>query len=140
MVTFYLHILILYYIKDHILRKKQTHPACDVVATSHLGLIQVETSRTMLRRHRDVATGTSMRRTYFRRLSTSHWYVNKTDQFETSQRRTNWYLSQSDQLNTSQRRHNWYLNETDVFETPQRRTTWNLWSSSLISGHFDMSF
>ena len=48
--------------------KSTTHPACDVVATSHLGLIQVETSRTMLRRHHEVATGASMRRTYLRRL------------------------------------------------------------------------
>ena len=48
--------------------KISTHLACDVVATSHLGLILVETSRTMLRRHHDVATGTSMRRTYLRRL------------------------------------------------------------------------
>ena len=44
------------------------HPACDVVATSYLGLIKVETSRTMPRRYHDVATGTSMRRTYLRRL------------------------------------------------------------------------
>ena len=35
-----------------------THPTCDVLATSHLGLIKVETSRNMLRRHHDVATGT----------------------------------------------------------------------------------
>ena len=42
--------------------KISTHLACDVVATSHLGLILVETLRTMLRRHHDVATGTSMRR------------------------------------------------------------------------------
>ena len=47
---------------------RQTHPTCDVAATSHLGLIYVETSRTMLRCHHDVATGTSMRRTYLRRL------------------------------------------------------------------------
>ena len=46
----------------------KTHPACDIVATSHIGLIQVETSRTMLRRHHEVATGTSMRQTYLRRL------------------------------------------------------------------------
>ena len=53
-----------------LLEKEQnrTHPACDVVATSHLGLIQVETSRTMLIRYHDVATGTSMRHTYLRRL------------------------------------------------------------------------
>ena len=35
-----------------------THLACDVVETSHLGLILVETLRIMLRRHHDVATGT----------------------------------------------------------------------------------
>ena len=45
-----------------------TQTTCDDVATSHLGLIYVGTSRTMLRRHHDVATGTSMRRTYLRYL------------------------------------------------------------------------
>ena len=44
------------------------HPACDVVAKCHLGLIYVETLRIMLRRHHDLATGTSFRRTYFRCL------------------------------------------------------------------------
>ena len=44
------------------------HPTCDVVAASHLGLIQVETPWTMLRRHHDVSTGTLMRQTYLRRL------------------------------------------------------------------------
>ena len=34
------------------------HLACDVVATSHLGLVLVKTSRTMLRPHHDVETGT----------------------------------------------------------------------------------
>ena len=47
---------------------KLSHLACNVVATSQLGLIQVETSQTMLRCHRDIATGTSMRRIYLRRL------------------------------------------------------------------------
>ena len=42
--------------------------ACDVVVTSQLGLIQVGTSPTNLRRHHDVATGTLMRWTYLRRL------------------------------------------------------------------------
>ena len=41
-----------------------TQQAYDVVATSHLGLIQVEMSWTILSRHHDVATGTWMRRTY----------------------------------------------------------------------------
>ena len=49
--------------------KISAHVASDVVATSHVGLILVETSQTMLRRHHDVATGTSMRQTYLRRLS-----------------------------------------------------------------------
>ena len=46
---------------------------------------------------------------------TSHWYVNKTDQFKASQRCTNWHMSETDQLNTLQKRFNWYLNETHVF-------------------------
>ena len=45
-----------------------TQTTCDIVATSHLGLIYVGTARTMLRRHHDVAIGTSMRRTYLRQL------------------------------------------------------------------------
>ena len=45
----------------------RTHPAWDVVATSHLGLIKVGTSWNMLRRHYDVATGMWMRRTYYLR-------------------------------------------------------------------------
>ena len=48
--------------------KISAHVASDVVATSHVGLILVETSQTMLRRHHDVATGTSIRQTYLRRL------------------------------------------------------------------------
>ena len=35
-------------------------------------------------------------------FATSHWYVDKTSQFEMSQQRTNWYLSETDQLSTSQ--------------------------------------
>ena len=44
-------------------------------------------SSLMLRPHYDVSTGTSIRRTYFRRfcIATSHWYVNK----PTSLRRCN---------------------------------------------------
>ena len=38
--------------------EEHPHPACDVVATSHLGVIYVEMSQTMLRRHHDVTTGT----------------------------------------------------------------------------------
>ena len=34
-----------------------SHPACDVVATSHLGLKQVEMSQTIVKCHHDVATG-----------------------------------------------------------------------------------
>ena len=45
-----------------------THPACAVEGNSHLGLIEVEMSRTILRCHHDAATGTLMRRTYLRRL------------------------------------------------------------------------
>ena len=44
------------------------HPACDVIATSHLGLIQVGTLLTMLRLHRYITICTAMRRTYLRRL------------------------------------------------------------------------
>ena len=29
-------------------------------------------------------------------FATTHWYVDKTSQFETSQQRTNWYLSETD--------------------------------------------
>ena len=47
---------------------QDTHPAFAVVATSHLGLIQVGTWQIMLRRHHDLATATSMKRTYLRRL------------------------------------------------------------------------
>ena len=50
-------------------------------------------------------------------FATSHSYVNKTDQSETSKRYTSCYLTETDQHNTSQRCFNWYLNETDVFET-----------------------
>ena len=97
-----------------LIERLETHPACDVVATSHFGLIQVGTSRTTLRRHHDVATDTLMSQTF---LGTSHWHLNKTDQFETSQRRTNCYLNGTDKLETSQRRHNRYLNGTYQFET-----------------------
>ena len=40
-----------------------THPACKVVYTFYLGFIS-RPKWTMLRRHDDVTTGTSMRRTY----------------------------------------------------------------------------
>ena len=59
-------------------------PTCDVEATSHLSLMEVETSGTILRPHLEVASGTEMRRTYLRVFVTSHWYVVQTDQFETS--------------------------------------------------------
>ena len=84
-----------------------SNPACDVVATSHLGLIWVETSQTMLRPHHDIATGTWIRRTYWDVFVTSHWYVAT----------YHWHLEGTDQFNMWQRRHIWYLNETDVFET-----------------------
>ena len=48
--------------------KNPTHLAWGAVATSHLGLIYVVTSRTTLRQHHDIATGAWMRRTYRRRL------------------------------------------------------------------------
>ena len=47
--------------------RQLSHPACDVAATSHFGLIYVGTSRTTLRRHHDVATDTSMNRTFLGR-------------------------------------------------------------------------
>ena len=62
----------------------------------------------------------SIRRTYL------HWYINKTNQFETWQRHTNSYLSETDQLNTLQSRFNWYLDETNIFETSWRRIAWYL--------------
>ena len=63
-------------------------------------------------------------------ITMSHWYVNKTDQFETSQRCTNWHISETDQINTLQKRLNWYLNETDVFVATYYLVPWQL---SLIS-------
>ena len=54
--------------EDYYEPREVNPPGMHVVATSHLGLISVETSRTMLRRHRGVSTGTSMRLTYLRRL------------------------------------------------------------------------
>ena len=66
-------------------------------------------------------------------FATSHWYVNKTDQCETSWQCTNWYLSETDQLSTPQRRFNSYLNETDIFEMLQQGTSWYPWSLFLIS-------
>ena len=54
-------------------------------------------------------------RSYCDIITTSRWYVNKTDQFETSKRCTNSHISDTDQLNTLQKRFNRYLNETVVF-------------------------
>ena len=84
---------------------------------SDLGLISVRTSQIMLRHRHDVTTGTSIDGPIWDIFSTSHWYINKTNQFGTSQQCTNWYLIETDQLNRWQRHHNWYLNKTNIFET-----------------------
>ena len=44
---------------------------------------------------------------------TSHRNLNKTNQFETSQRLTNCYLNGTDELEMTQRHRNWYLNGND---------------------------
>ena len=69
----------------------------------------------------DIITMSQLVRHYDKPISdasaTSHWYVIKTNQFETLWRCTNWYLSETDQLDTSQRQFDRYLNKIDVFET-----------------------
>ena len=92
---------------DKVLRNKAfniaKNPTClawSIIATSHLGLIWVETSRTTLRQHHDVATGTWKGGIYRRRLcdvslvrrfnqpiwdvaTTYNWYLCETYQFNT---------------------------------------------------------
>ena len=94
-----------------------TQSVCNVAETSQFGLIQVGMSRATLRRHHDVATGTLMRRTCLGRCHDVSLTLNKTDQFETSQRRTNCYLNTTDEYEMSQRRGNWQLKGTDQLET-----------------------
>ena len=61
-------------------------------------------------------------------ITTSHWYVNKTYQIETSQRCTNWHISETDQLNTLQKRFNWYLNEADNVLASALVIIFDIWS------------
>ena len=56
--------------------KISTHPACDVVATSHLGRDVAVHAKTWSQRRNWYVNETDL-------FETSHWYVNTTDPFET---------------------------------------------------------